>query len=383
MKKNINALFVLFITLIFISCTKEPITEDGVTVDFTMAERTADWLEFITTGADDAAVRTYFTEKVAPTGGCQAIIHHWARFREWNESIFYDFIMEALGRIPSDQAEKNEDGSMSWFGRRKMLWQAALADPGWLRKEIKALKQVELKQAALRMAKAYLPAEAEVSNDFYIVVFGHSTAFSVGKENGFDLLQLPKTSDGRIDVDMVVSTFAHEMHHSGFSYCGETFTPQLKGDENVFLFGILAAEGMPTYFINKPFDHLDLLRSSPEPLYQALAKEWEAHLKHMSQLYEKAEKDILLNLEGRIGQDEVFRYWMGGIQGPAYALGSDMFRVIETNLGIEAAKSVPKDIRQFLDLYNRAAMKGNEDGGQNYVFSDELVRKAVNYGENE
>jgi hypothetical protein len=210
-------------------------------------------------------------------------------------------------------------------------------------------------------------------------LFGASTAFSVGKENGYDLLQLSKTPEGDIDVEVVVSTFAHEMHHSGFSHCIQTFTPGLEDDEHVFLVGILAAEGMPTYFINKPFDHLDVLRSSPEPLYQALAKDWENHLASMPALYRKAQDDILSNLRGDIGQQEIMDKWMGGVQGPAYALGSNMFSVIEAHLGVDSAKSVLKNVLRFPAIYNRAAKIGKEQGESCFVFDDDFIKKVSNY----
>ena len=379
MKDRVCLVAVLVTVPFIFFCQKQARIKDTVRVDYTMAERTVEWLRFINTGADDASVKQFFMEKVAPTGGCQAIIHHWARFRTWNEETFYAFIMEALGRKPTDHPVTSEDGSLTAFGRRKKLWQSALADPDRLGQDIQALKKIRLKDTALKIAKAYLPDEAVVSNDFYIVAFGASTAFSVGKENGYDLLQLSKTPEGKIDTEVVVSTFAHEMHHSGFSYCIQTYTPELEEDENTLLVGILAAEGMPTYFINKPFDHLDVLRSSPEPLYQALARDWENHLASMPALYRKAQDDILSNLRGDIGQQEIMDSWMGGVQGPAYALGSNMFSVIEAHLGVDSAKSVLKNVLRFPAVYNRAAKIGNEQGGMYFVFDDDFIKKVSDY----
>lgn len=76
--------------------------KDTVTVDYPMAERAIDWLEFINTGPDNKAIKQYFMTKVAPTKGCKPIIHHWRRFMKWNNDEFLKFIMGALNKIPTD-----------------------------------------------------------------------------------------------------------------------------------------------------------------------------------------------------------------------------------------------------------------------------------------
>ncbi len=53
-----------------------------------MAQKCVNWLEFINTGADKSEIKKYFMDNVAVTEGCQTIIAHWSRFREWNNDIF-------------------------------------------------------------------------------------------------------------------------------------------------------------------------------------------------------------------------------------------------------------------------------------------------------
>ena len=71
-------LFILLISSILLSGNHSVPDNKLNTIDYQMAERTLDWLDFIKTGADTAAVKDYFMKQVAPTGVCQAIIHHWA-----------------------------------------------------------------------------------------------------------------------------------------------------------------------------------------------------------------------------------------------------------------------------------------------------------------
>lgn len=349
--------------------------EQTVTIDYQMAEKAIEWLEFIKDEHDLEKIKKYFMREVAPTEGCQSIIKHWQRFRNWNEDIFFNFIMEALNRIPTDKSLKNEDGSLTPFGLRQSLWLQALNNTERLRADLKILKEARLREAALDLARKYLPEEADISNRFYVVLFGASSAFSVGEENGYDLLQLPKGPDGQLDLQNIVETFAHEMHHSGFLNCTDQHMSEVKNKERIMLPGILAAEGMPTHFINRVKENLHLLKSSPNEISRQLASQWEENLSRLPELYQEAEKDIELNMKGEIGQKEIFEKWVSGLQGAAYVLGSDMFSVIERYLGLEEAKNVARDYRLLLSVYNAAAEKARAAGENLFMFDKEQVRE--------
>lgn len=349
--------------------------EQTVTIDYQMAEKAIEWLEFIKDEHDLEKIKKYFMTKVAPTEGCQSIIKHWQRFRNWNEDIFFNFTMEALNRIPTDKSLKNEDGSLTPFGLRQSLWLQALNNTERLRADLKRLKEARLREAALDLARKYLPEEADISNRFYVVLFGASSAFSVGEENGYDLLQLPKGPDGQLDLQNIVETFAHEMHHSGFLNCTDQHMSEVKNKERIMLPGILAAEGMPTHFINRVKENLHLLKSSPNEISRQLASQWEENLSRLPELYQEAEKDIELNMKGEIGQKEIFEKWVSGLQGAAYVLGSDMFSVIERYLGLEEAKNVARDYRLLLSVYNAAAEKARAAGENLFMFDKEQVQE--------
>jgi len=357
--------------------------EQTVTVDYQMAEKAIEWLEFIKDEQDLEKIKNYFMTEVAPTEGCQSIIKHWQRFRNWNEDIFFNFIMEALNRIPTDKSLKNEDGSLTPFGLRQSLWLQALNNTERLRADLKRLKEAKLREAALDLARKYLPEEADISNRFYVVLFGASSAFSVGEENGYDLLQLPKGPDGQLDLQNIVETFAHEMHHSGFLNCTDQHMSEVKNKERIMLPGILAAEGMPTHFINRVKENLHLLKSSPNEISRQLASQWEENLSRLPELYQEAEKDIELNMKGEIGQKEIFENWVSGLQGAAYVLGSDMFSVIERYLGLEEAKNVARDYRLLLSVYNAAAEKARAAGENLFIFDKKQVRELETFTGND
>ncbi|MCP4657578.1 MAG: hypothetical protein GY856_19405 [bacterium] len=358
---------------------ESPPTRDTVTVDYTMAERGIEWLELAAGGADDEKLRAHFFERVAPTQGCGAIIRHWARFREWDEEIFYEFILKGLGRIETAEPLQDERGNPTRLGHARRLWTAALADPAALRRDLENLREADLRQVALERARRYLPDDADVTNSFHVVLFGASTAFSVGEANGFDLLQLAKTPGGTLDVDRVIATFAHEMHHSGFAHACEVHMAEVKEHEPLRLVGVLAAEGTATWFLTSPIAHLEVYRTSSDPGERELASDWDRHLADLPQLYPAAEEDLRRGLAGELTREELMSRWVSGMAGAAYVLGADICRTIEEELGVEAVKPVAQDYRRLLAVYNRAAKQANDRGAERYLFDQALVEEVASF----
>lgn len=377
MRQIITSFIITFsVTLIF---AQHALSEDKISIDYSMAEKTVDWLEYINTGANDDEVKEYFVNNIAPTGGCKAIIDHWARFMEWDAEKLYEFIMKALGKMPCEEPTRDEDGNLTGFGRRSIYWQEALQNPQALKRDIIALKEANVLSSSAGKTREFLPADAPLQVDFYVVMFGGSNAFAVNNKNGFDLLQMPKLEDGSIDVESVVGIFAHEIHHVGFSKNTNNHMKDVKDEGKIKLLAILAAEGMPTYFIDDVERNLEKFKQSPDPGRRKIAQTWEEYITDRQQLFENAARDIKANLAGDIDNSEIFEKWMGGIKGPAYFVGYHMFKTIDENLGTEAAIPVAEDYRQFLKLYNQAAKKANADGSTCYVFDDSLTEEILHF----
>ena len=348
---------------------------DTVTVGYDMAEAGLDWLDLVAEGADADRLRAFFFDEVAPTAGCQAIVAHWARFGEWDEAKFYEFILKALGRTPTDAPLVDAEGHPTALGHARRLWTAALADRTRLRADLAALREVDLRDAALAEARKYLPADADITNHFHVVLFGASNAFSVGDENGFDLLQLKRNSDGSLDVPETVALFAHEMHHSGLSSAMALHMGEVADDDHITLPGVLVAEGMATYFITPPGPDLERWRASDDPGERQLAADWDRHAAEMPELYAMAEADIGRGLDGSLTVDELVEHWLGGMQGPAYAVGMDMMRLIDHELGRATVINLARDSRPLLEIYNRAARSARAHGDTAYLFPDPLAAR--------
>lgn len=353
---------------------------ETVHVDFEMAERAIDWVQLAHDGASDEELRERFFATVAPTEGCQVIVRHWARFREWNEELFFEYAMKGLGRMPSDEPLVDEQGSRTRYGVSRETWGRALADPGAVRADLEALRAADPARRGGELARRYLPADASITNDFYVVLFGGSTAFSVGEANGFDLLQMPKRADGSLDVERTVKIFAHEMHHSGFDDAVRKHMGAAADLDELNLVGVLTAEGSATCLVNRTRERLDELRSSHDPGDRELAADWDRHLANLDALYALAQEDVRKNLAGELSTDDLVRHWLAGAQGPAYVVGADMIATIERELGLPAVLEVIQDYRRLLSRYDRAAIRANEAGASLFVFDQDLADAVAAFG---
>jgi len=127
------------------------------------------------------------------------------------------------------------------------------------------------------------------------------------------------------------------MHHSGFSSAIEQNLGATAADDRITLPGVLAAEGLATYFVTPPFAGLDTWRESLDPAERQLAADWDRHLADMPSLFAQAATDIEVGLSGESTTAGLMQRWLGGMQGPAYGLGVDMMWMIETELGPEVS----------------------------------------------
>ena len=271
-----------------------------------------------------------------------------------------------MHRLPPDKTDKtilDEDGSLTWFGKRRKLWQNALKNTDRLKEDIKKLKNMNLTKRSIEIVRPFLPAEADLNNNFYVVLFGASNAFSVGNRNGFDLLQMARYDDGSLNVENITLIFAHELHHTGFASANNKNMGKIESEDKIFLAGAITAEGMATYFINKPHETPD--------------EHWKKHLRNTDIYYKKAEEHIRKSLNGEVEKSKIVDYWLSGYVGKAYALGVDMFSVIEKYSGINAAINLARDYRKMLIIYNTAAKKGISAGEDLYLFDDALAKKIL------
>jgi len=112
-------------------------------------------------------------------------------------------------------------------------------------------------------------------------------------------------------------------------------------------------------------------------------EEWVAQEKdlvqHQSSLLDRA---VAGDLSEEAFNAELRDYWMNGMIGRGYVLGSEMFGAIYTAFGKAGAVSVMRDPRQLFEMYNKA-LDAKPDLLKSCVrIPDKTVREALTIGQN-
>ncbi len=373
---NVTRLVIICALALFI--TNVINAEDRVVVDFTAAEKTVEWLKYLKTNPSYTDAKQEFMANVAPTAGVQSIIHHWSRFKTWNNDEYFKFIALALGLLKDAKSLSFELPDS--FEHTKVLWRDALSNPDKVLEDITHMKQLELSNTARQKARMNLPEEIQLDVDFYFVLFGASTAFAVGKENGFDILQLPRKNDGMLNLDAIRRTIAHEMHHNGFSLATNKYMPKELDTSNIRLLGIMAAEGTASYYNQQPFERL-LEDSKVGDGIDAARNAWQTKVPKLPQLFNKAKIDLTQSIAGTYEMRKIYSEWLSGYTGDAYIVGAAMVKLIDEQLGHKVVMELIRDYRKFLQLYNQAAKKANSNGGDYFLYPEPLAEQYANYSQ--
>ena len=190
-----------------------------------------------------------------------------------------------------------------------------------------------------------------------------------------------RDSMGKLDLEQIIKTIAHELHHAGFMTALSPAMSGVKNRERLQLLGILAAEGMPTYYIDHMNSVLDEYQGSDDAVKNKVAQDWIRHSDRIEELFHKAEKDLWANLAGKLEPADLMSRWMAGYKGPAYVLGAKMVETIDRHLGRETAVSIASDYRKLVKLYNQAVRSAESRGEKgNFLFSEELADLLSDFG---
>jgi len=373
MKKIVYAALLL----LFTSLTLLP----DPNTDFTMVEKCLEWMKYIKSGADRTDQERYFNEHISPTSGADSIIRYWESISAQRIPGLSDYFYRLLkGRISAEKPDY-EFITKEWYARSGKLLRRMYDRPDFYEKVLSRLKTSGIRKNALSLALECLPGVDLMDIKVEFIVFGHSLAFSVGDRCVYDFLQLPVDKKGNINVNEVVQTLGHEIHHLGFERISKERMRSVFNLEKLTLIWLLSSEGIPTYYIDRPHEMIGEYRKRSDVLYKMIASDWDRHRGNLNNLYREAANDIELGLKGDLSLSAVTWKWNEGVKGAVYVLGSDMISVIDEFLGKDAVKEVVFDYRKLIGIYNRAADKGNLTGRDYYVFSRGLARKIMEFRE--
>jgi hypothetical protein len=112
----------------------------------------------------------------------------------------------------------------------RVRWAKYYDDPALFEKRLLQLESAPLRKLindGVRYAQSWLPAEWAIPGFYFPVIpNGGSPAFSIDGAQGYDFFQLPEDASGKIDLQSLVGTIAHESHHLGVQTAEpESLTP--------------------------------------------------------------------------------------------------------------------------------------------------------------
>ncbi len=250
--------------------------------------------------------------------------------------------------------------------KMRARWATFYPDLARYEARLKQLEAADLKQlvrAGVGYAQGWLPEGWEIP-DFYLAVIpnGGSSAFAIQGAQGYDFLQLEESRPGRLDVDRLVGTIAHESHHLGMRFdIPEGYSP---ADAMAYrVVGMCLAEGAATEFVSGPppgrapaVPDLPYHILDPEACeaWRSLVAEEGDILRHQVALLDRAAAGKLTK---KAFNDDLFDYWIGGAIGRVYVLGADMLGAIYLAYGKQGVFSVMEDPRKLFQVYNAALDK--------------------------
>lgn len=365
---------------------------NAVVVNFSMAERMLDWFVFVKQEQSANKRKIEFIKLLESNGGCKAIIDHWSRFdNNWNLDAFYLFVAENLGLVDTQKELVDSNGNSTPFSTRRKLWKEAFENPGRIRRFIEQLKMMNWNDRLEANVKINLPPEVQLNADFYFVIFGASSGFSVNNDIALDVLQLPVNSENELELDDIFRTASHELHHFGFSLSANKTLANINDLERINLVGLMTAEGIATHLYQQPFERY-LNRPITKMKDGGVIRDWQNKISRLPKMFLAAEQDIYLGLSGQFEGKPLYQKWLDGHQGDAYILGATMIRLIEQELDKDKMIELNRDYRKLLSFYNMAAIKANKEidnvnlvnpvnlqRNTHYIFSHQLANLVADF----
>jgi hypothetical protein len=245
----------------------------------------------------------------------------------------------------------------------RVRWARFYDDPALLERRLSQLESAPLRKLindGVGYAQSWLPAEWTIPGFYFPVIpNGGSPAFSIGDAQGYDFFQLPEDASGKIDLQSLVGTIAHESHHLGM----QTPTPDSLTPPDAMAFRVVSlavAEGAATKFVSgSPAGCVPAIAEvrfntfTPE-----LTKSWKAHVANEAELVKHQAALLDRALSGELSEEalnaDLREYWLSGAIGRAYVIGSEMFGAIHVAFGKEKVFEAMKDPRRLFSLYNAA-----------------------------
>ena len=250
----------------------------------------------------------------------------------------------------------------------KMLatWRRFYEDLPLFERNLRQLEKANLPKlvrGAVRYAQSWLPPGWRIP-DFYLCIHpdGGSPGFALPGEQGFDFFQVPRSAAGDMEWDKLLGTISHECHHLGMKLTSPS--PLSPADKVAFQFlTYFVGEGTATKFISKaPGGSVPVVTSVkfPTAFTGDLLAAWKDQTSRERQIFERLVTTFDKACAGEMTATDLEKEtgdWFGGLVGPAYFAGAELFGAIYFAFGKKGVFAAMEDPRRLFDLYDRAIDK--------------------------
>lgn len=243
---------------------------------------------------------------------------------------------------------------------------------------IKGMNLNRIINESIKRAENWLPPEMKIENYyFFIHPNGGSLAFVIFQAQGYDFFQFETNEEKLSDI------VAHESHHIGLNIPEPEFKKETDSLAFEFL-TIFVGEGTATKFIdNAPGGYTPQVnnkKSSNIPL-----STWRKYTLSEEKIFQRMIDTFNKLHSGEMSKDEldleIENYWVKGIKGRNYFIGSEIFGAIYHALGKDGVFTAIRDPRKMFELYNKAIEKESNLLTKCPKIPEITVKNAVSLGE--
>jgi hypothetical protein len=253
--------------------------------------------------------------------------------------------------------------------------------------QLKTADLEKLINVGVGYAQSWLPPEWVIPDfSFYVLPCGGTTAFALAEAQGYDFFQLLRDSSGNITWEVLIAAISHESHHLGIR---DSLPASMTSSDSLALsfISLFVDEGTATKFVD----------NAPGGCVPAVAESrghtFEGELGTLWKNYTSEEPDIFnrviavfekLYSGGMTAEDlntEARTYWLSGLKGRAYFLGSELFGAVYHAFGKDGSFAAMRDPRKLFGLYNEAIEKKPDLLGSCCRIPESTVEHALAIGQ--
>jgi len=236
-------------------------------------------------------------------------------------------------------------------------------------------------------AQSWLPPEWVIPDfSFYVLPCGGTTAFALAEAQGYDFFQLLRDSSGNITWEVLIAAISHESHHLGIR---DSLPASMTSSDSLALsfISLFVDEGTATKFVdNAPGGCVPAVAESRGHTFEGeLGTLWKNYTSEEPDIFKRMIESFEKTYAGRMTTEELNTeardFWLRGLKGRAYFVGSELFGAIYHAFGKEGSFAAMRDPRKLFALYSKAIDKKPELLGGCFRIPQSAVQHALAIGQ--